>query len=56
MGPALVVKLLLMLVVGPVDYLELGIYKNSIGPTLVGYQYHELGSAGNLLDDVAAKY
>ena len=56
MGPALVVKLLLMLVVGPVDYLQLGIYKNPIGPTLFGYQYHELGSAGNLLDDVAAKY
>ena len=56
MGPTLVVKLLLMLVVGPVDYLQLGIYKNPIGPTLVSYQYHELGSAGNLLDDVAAKY
>ena len=56
MGPALVVKLLLMLVVGPVDYIQLGIYKNPIGPTLVGYQYHELGSAGNLLNDVAAKY
>ena len=38
------------------DYLQLGIYKNPIGPTLVGYQSHELGSAGNLLDDVAAKY
>ena len=56
MGPALVVKLLLMLVVGPVDYIQLGIYKNPIGPTLVGCQYHELGSVGNLLDDVAAKY
>ena len=56
MGPALVVKLLLMLVLGPVDYLQLGIYKNPIGPTLVGYQYHEVGSAGSLLDDVAAKY
>ena len=56
MGPALVVKLLLMLVVGPVDYIQLGIYKNPIGPTLVGYQYHELGSVGSLLGDVAAKY
>ena len=56
MGPTLVVKLLLMLVVGPVDYLQLGIYKNPIGPTLVGCQSHELGSVENLLDDVPAKY
>ena len=40
----------------PMDYLQLGIYKNPIGPTLVGCQSQDLGSVGNLLDDVAAKY
>ena len=36
--------------------LSVGNLKNPIGPTLVGYQSQDLGSAGNLLDDVAAKY